>query len=160
MKHDQSFSTGQYRFAADAMLGRLATWLRLLGYDTFYEPHIDDQVLVERAQAEGRIILTRDVQLTKRRGVRTLLVESDNVWEQLRQVVQTFSLARRPEGSRCPRCNLALVPLDKEKAAGRVPEYVWQTQETFHECPACRRVFWRGTHIAHMEARLSEVFDE
>lgn len=150
----------EHRFAVDAMLGRLATWLRLLGYDTFYEPHIDDRVLVELAQAEGRIILTRDVQLTKRRGVRALLIASDNVWDQLRQVVRAFSLVRRPRGRRCPRCNAVLTPLAREAAAGRVPAYVWQTQDAFHECPACRRVFWRGTHIADMEARLAKVFDE
>ncbi|MDQ7030066.1 MAG: Mut7-C RNAse domain-containing protein [Ardenticatenia bacterium] len=150
----------EHRFAVDAMLGRLATWLRLLGYDAFYEPHIDDRVLIERAQAEGRTILTRDVQLTKRRGVRALLITSDSVWEQLRQVVRAFSLAHRPRGRRCPRCNLVLVPLTREAAVDRVPAYVWQTQETFHECPGCQRVFWRGTHIADMEARLAKVFDE
>jgi len=148
------------RFAADAMLGRLATWLRLLGYDTFYQRDIDDSDLTALAQREGRIVLTRDVQLTKRRNVRTLLIESDNVWAQLRQVVHACHLRRRSQQARCPRCNTPLHPLEHAAAHERVPEHVWRTHQTFRECPTCGRVFWRGTHVHDIEARLAMIFDE
>lgn len=148
------------RFAADAMLGRLATWLRLLGYDTFYQADIEDSDLAAIAQREGRILLTRDVQLTKRRNVRTLLIESDDVWAQLRQVVRTCRLRRTPNQARCPRCNTPLHPLDHSAARGRVPEYVWRTRQTFRACPTCGRVFWRGTHVDDIEARLHALFAE
>lgn len=148
------------RFAADAMLGRLATWLRLLGYDTFYQRDIEDSDLADVARREGRILLTRDVQLTKRRGLRSLLIESDDVWEQLRQVVRTYHLRRSPEQARCPRCNTPLHPLSRTAAQARVPAYVWRTRQTFRECPTCQRVFWRGTHIDDIEARFAALFQE
>lgn len=150
------------RFAADAMLGRLATWLRLLGYDTFYQADIDDGLLVRLARAEDRMILTRDVGITQRRDVSALLIASDDVWNQVRQVLSHFQL--RPDmaalGGRCPRCNQPLHPLPKRAAAGRVPAYVLQNRETFQECRICERVFWRGTHVEKMEARLREFLVE
>lgn len=150
------------RFAADAMLGRLATWLRLLGYDTFYQPHIDDGLLVRLARAEDRTILTRDVGVTQRRGVSALLIASDDVRSQVRQVLAHFEL--RPDsaalGGRCPRCNQALQPLPKWAAAERVPPHVWKSQQTFHECRLCERVFWRGSHVEQMESRLREFLEE
>ncbi|RME40127.1 MAG: hypothetical protein D6793_00070, partial [Thermoflexia bacterium] len=76
------------RFLADGMLGRLARWLRLLGYDTAYENHADDLELARRARAEGRILLTRDRALAARKGLRALLIESEDVQEQVRQVVE------------------------------------------------------------------------
>nr|WP_290666754.1 Mut7-C RNAse domain-containing protein [Ardenticatena sp.] len=158
--HKQPSNSPVPRFAADAMLGRLATWLRLLGYDTFYQRDIEDSTLAALARREGRILLTRDLQLTKRRHLHSLLIESDDVWEQLRQVVNTYHLRRRPQQARCPRCNTPLRPLDHAATRERVPEYVWRTCHTFRECPTCGRVFWRGTHVHDMEARLAMLFDE
>lgn len=150
------------RFAADAMLGRLATWLRLLGYDTFYQADIDDGLLVRLARDENRTILTRDVGVTRRRGVRVLLIRSDDIWCQVRQVLSHFGL--HPDltslGGRCPRCNQPLHVVEKDEVTGRVPPYIWQSQKEFQECPACRRLFWRGTHVAEMEARLRGLLVE
>jgi len=150
------------RFAADAMLGRLATWLRLLGYDTFYQPHIDDGLLVRLARVENRMILTRDVGVTQRRGVSALLIASDDLRCQVRQVLSHFEL--HPDiaalGGRCPRCNQPLHPLRKAAAVDRVPEHVWHSHEAFQECRLCNRVFWRGSHVEKMEARLREFLEE
>ncbi len=137
------------RFIADVMLGRLATWLRLLGCDVEYFREISDEELVERASRTGRVILTRDVELTRRRKARGnhFFVRGDGYKEQLRQVVAHFSIdpfARIL--TRCPRCNVPLAGIEYAEAKARVPPFVYETQRDFRTCGRCGRIFWRGTH--------------
>lgn len=139
------------------MLGRLAKWLRLLGYDTAYLPTADDHELARIARAEERVLLTRDVELTRRRGLRHVLIESERVEEQLLQVFNALNLGTRQAFSRCAECNVALSPVSKESVRDAVPPYVWQTQEHFLRCPLCARVYWRGTHWAHMLAQIEDL---
>ncbi|HKY31004.1 MAG TPA: Mut7-C RNAse domain-containing protein [Candidatus Polarisedimenticolia bacterium] len=152
------------RFLADAMLGRLATWLRLLGLDAAYAPRLEDLELIRRARAEGRILLTRDRALAGRRAarggrLRLLLVSADRVEEQIREVAAAAGI--RAEGltplSRCSVCNEPTRPAGPEEVAGLVPPYVLATQARFSRCPACNRVFWRATHVAGILRRLREA---
>ncbi len=145
------------KFLADNMLGRLATWLRLLGYDTTYLPQADDPELARIARAEDRILLTRDVELTRRRGVHRVLIESEKVEEQLRQVFSAFGLSARQAFSRCAVCNVTLEETRKDRVRGEVPPYVFQTHDRFLRCPRCQRVYWRGTHWAHMLAQIEDM---
>ena len=145
------------KFLADNMLGRLATWLRLLGYDTVYIPHADDPTLARVARAEDRILLTRDVDLTNRRGLNFLLIESEKVENQVRQVFHAFNLSAQEAFSRCARCNALLKEVSKDSACGLVPPYVFQTQERYRQCSQCQRIYWRGTHWARMLARLEDL---
>ncbi len=145
------------RFLADTMLGRLATWLRLLGYDTLYLPQADDPELARRARAEDRILLTRDVELTRRRGLRSILISSERVEEQLRQLAHELHLTARMAFSRCAVCNGALEHVDKAAVQAMVPPYVFQTQTHFRRCTLCRRVYWRGTHWARMLAQMEDT---
>jgi uncharacterized protein len=145
------------KFLADNMLGRLATWLRLLGYDTVSLPEADDAELARVARAEDRVLLTRDVELTRRRGIRPLLIESDRVEEQLRQVFRATGLTGQDAFSRCARCNTPLDRASKATVRGRVPPFVFQTQERFFCCPNCRRVYWRGTHWARIVAQIEDI---
>jgi hypothetical protein len=133
------------RFIADAMLGKLARWLRALGYDTLYMQG-DDHLIAARARAEGRILLTRDTELARRRGLRAILISSQILQTQLTQVTQTFGTPLRDTSSRCMNCNGALNTLTVEKARSLVPPYVAQTQQIFHQCSDCGRVYWQGTH--------------
>ena len=145
-------SGGSPRFVADAMLGRLATWLRILGYDVDYV-RVEDAALIERARETGRILLTRDTGLVRRRDLPPhLLVRSDHVAEQLRQVIRTFHLAPAdPSARRCPRCNALVEPRTKAEVFGRVPEFVWSHQDAFWGCPACGRLYWAGSHRRRMD---------
>lgn len=145
--------TGEVRFVADSMLGRLAKWLRILGYDTLYFRDAQDGQLVALARREGRILLTRDTRLLlRRRRCPILFVHDDRVWDQLKQVAGELGLNVGPRlGSRCLRCNRALAPLAKAGAAGRVPEYVFHRHDVFFHCEECGRIFWGGTHLTHME---------
>jgi uncharacterized protein with PIN domain len=150
------------RFIADAMLGSLTKWMRLLGYDVAYEKKIDDGELIERALAENRVILTRDVHFLRRRlsgRVGLFRFENDRLPDQLRRVVREFHLSTdRHRLTRCVECNLRLHPVPREAAAGRVPDYVFETQDRFTECPGCRRLFWAGTHPGRIEDTLRRIF--
>jgi uncharacterized protein with PIN domain len=141
-------------FLADSMLGTLAKWLRILGYDTIYDVRLDDNQLVRLARAEGRVLLTRDTGFLQRRGLRLLFIESQVLDEQLVQVIQTCDLRTDSPFTRCPICNTELDPVHKDEAWGQVPPYVFQTQEQFSLCPECNQFFWRGTHWQSMKNKL------
>jgi uncharacterized protein with PIN domain len=143
------------QFLADAMLGRLARWLRILGYDAAYDPG-EDKDLLARAWQEGRILLTRDTHLLRRRRLPPhLFIQSDHVLEQVRQVLSALGLPRTAGPvRRCLRCNVVLEPCGKDEVAGRVPEFVWSRHQTFWRCPACERIYWPGTHRQRMGEAL------
>jgi uncharacterized protein with PIN domain len=149
------FSEGPPRFLVDEMLGRLAKWLRALGYDAVWERGVPDADLVDRAEREGRILLTRDTLLMERRPVSrgrvmAVLVRPDRLPEQLVQLRVDLGLVRLPS-PRCLTCNAGLLPLPREEASAFVPQYVAQTQSCFTRCPVCRRLYWRATHWKAME---------
>ncbi len=147
------------RLYVDAMLGRLARWLRLMGYDTAYWREGSDAALVRQAAAEERWIVTSDRQLAGRRGVRALLIIADSLDEQMAEVraaLDRLDPAGPEPFSRCPECNGLLGNLSAESARDLVPNYVWHTQSVFRRCPDCGRVYWKGTHWPGMQARLED----
>jgi hypothetical protein len=148
------------RFVADAMLGRLAKWLRILGYDTLYDPAWADPHLVRLARAEERLLLTRDRELARRRGVRVLFVESEALPEQLAQLRQACGVTAAAPFTRCPRCNALLQPVAKEQLWDEVHSYTYATQDEFRRCPQCQRPYWRGSHHAKMEELLRAALPE
>lgn len=146
------------KFVVDHMLGRLAKWLRILGYDTVYSPSLDDSALVRISQAEGRLLLTRDTGIVQRKGIQCLLIDSDRLEEQLAQVTRRCGLHFGDQAmSRCLRCNSTLEEVDRETVRGMVPEYVWQNHSHFRRCPACVRLYWRGTHWEQMRGRITAL---
>ncbi|MBC7222925.1 MAG: Mut7-C RNAse domain-containing protein [Anaerolineae bacterium] len=148
---------GEPSFLLDGMLGRLARWLRLLGYDAAYEPSLPDAQLARRARAEGRILLTRDRVLARRRGVRAVLVREDRLEGQLAQLRRELGLSWQGRRPRCPACNEPLEPMPRDEAWGLVPPYVFVHHERFDLCPSCERVYWRGTHVEDVERRLQDL---
>jgi len=152
----------ELRFAVDAMLGRLARWLRLLGFDAWYEADVADERLVRRALDDERWILTRDRALpVEWRAPRVHVVAAEAPFAQLREVVGAFDLgARARPFARCSRCNAALVPLAPEEAERRVPARVRERHERFLACPGCGRTYWEGTHVARMRRVLERTLEE
>jgi uncharacterized protein with PIN domain len=140
----------------DAMLGRLARWLRLMGYDAAFLADTPDIDLVRLARAESRLLLTRDRELAARRGVQALFIESQDFEAQLAQVQQEVGPPPEPVVPRCGVCNTPLKPLSKQAARERVPPYVWRTQEHFTYCEGCHRVYWQGTHWEGIQEQLGE----
>ncbi|NTV94899.1 MAG: Mut7-C ubiquitin/RNAse domain-containing protein [Thiobacillus sp.] len=144
------------RFVADAHLGGLARLLRMAGFDTLYDNRFPDAEIVAIAGREGRIILSRDRELLKRREVsHGCYVHAIAPEEQLREIVERLDLARsaRPF-SLCLCCNTPLRPVAKAAVLDRLPERVRTDQERFSTCAACGRVYWEGSHWRAMRRML------
>jgi uncharacterized protein with PIN domain len=141
------------RLLVDAMLGRLAHWLRLMGYDAAYWRDGSDEALIAAAQAEDRLIVTRDHALARRRGVRAVLIAAEGLEEQILEARTALGGAPQPF-TRCSECNGALVDLPHAAARDLVLPYVWQTQAQFRRCSDCGRIYWKGTHWPALHRRL------
>lgn len=149
----------RYRFIADAMLGKLCRWLRIMGWDAEYVKDAEIAQLIEAAMdeegREARILLTR------RHGIEDkshIYVESEILEEQLRQLETSHKILTDAEPfSRCILCNSELYEIGKEEAKGRVPFYVSQTHDLFFSCPACGKVYWKGTHHEEMLRKLLKI---
>ncbi len=143
------------RFIADHMLGSLARWLRMMGYDTVYDKKLDDPSISGLARAEGRFVLTRDKELAKEPGA--LLVENDDLDSQLKAVATRYGLKFRPELIRCSACNGDLVELTRDQAKETVPEGAFISNDRFWKCGQCGKVFWKGTHWNGIMERLNRL---
>ncbi|WBY00452.1 Mut7-C RNAse domain-containing protein [Ramlibacter tataouinensis] len=148
------------RFAADAMLARLARWLRLLGWDTTLDAALHDGKLVRQAEQEDRVLLTRDRHLLRElRPHRALRIEHDDPLQQLAQVVRQLALAPPAElFTRCTVCNTALsAPLPPQARAALLPADVRELPGPARHCPGCGRLYWRGSHARRMRAALERA---
>ena len=146
------------KFVADRMLGKLARWLRVIGQDVTYGPHLSGYGLIREARREGRLILTRDRGLARKKPPDYLLIQSDQFREQLKQVVQACRLEPFKEAfTRCVECNTLLQPVPKEAVRERVPPYVFSNQERFSFCLRCQRIYWPATHQQKMVDELKSM---
>lgn len=145
----------QHRFIVDCMLGTLAKRLRSYGFDTLYFQRIEDSELVEIACNDGRIILTRDRRLLKRKKAKqSVLIETDDLEQQVCTVLSELEIdGLRNEGflSRCLGCNHELEPKIKKDVIGKVPPFVFLTHSRFAYCRTCDKYYWRGTHYQNMQ---------
>ena len=156
----------ELKFIVDNNVGKLAKWLRIMGYDTVFFDDIDDSRMVAKALAESRVILTRDTEIMKRGLVtsgrlKAILISSEEPEKQMRQVIKTLNLdcQFRPFAL-CLECNQPLVEKNKDQVKDRVPPYVFQTKSQYVECPACHRIYWRGTHWQAMTKKLKKLMNE
>jgi uncharacterized protein with PIN domain len=153
-------NTDHKRFIADVMVGRLARYLRMAGYDVLYSNKADDDEILEKARREDRIVLTRDTMMLKRRDftrgvLRSAYITDDSLKKQLIQVMSCFDLKLEPNLIRCLECNSPLEEVKKAGLKGRVPPYVFKTQDNFRYCPSCSKYYWRGTHFDYMKKYFS-----
>jgi len=154
------------KFIVDSNVGKLARWLRIMGYDALFFNNIDDDKLIDIALEDERIVLTRDSQIGKRRVVtngqlKIVLVEDDDPRKQLRHVVKALKLdCCLKQFTRCLECNKILLLRSKEEVKELVPPYVFLTQTQYMQCPSCLRVYWRGTHWQRMKNELEKITEE
>jgi hypothetical protein len=148
------------RFVVDTMLGTLAKWLRAAGYDARYEPHRLDVEMLEISRAESRVVLTRDAELARRGGGMAMLVPRGDLDAQIKAVAGTYPERDSPPLSRCLECNERLVRIGFEEAQGLLPDGVATRQVEFRRCPACRKVFWPGSHYDAMSRRIQALLPE
>ncbi len=145
------------RFTADRNLGKLAKWLRILGYDTLYDRGNADRAFFLKARRDGRIALTRRRDPGRPAGAgRAFVVRADRVEAQIREVLDGLGLSPDPSRrmTRCLICNAVLTEVPKEEVEGRVPAYVLQTCGNFRGCSVCGRIYWPGTHPGRVEEYL------
>ncbi len=147
-------------FACDAMLGRLARWLRLAGFDVAYAADLPDLALAGRARVEQRWLLTCDRRLAAIAGPRSLLLRSRTTGEQVAELRERLPLAVRADLflTRCACCNARLEVAAGEAVRDRVPPYVAAHADRFMSCPGCGRVYWPGTHVGRILRTLEEWF--
>lgn len=141
------------------MLGRLARWLRTLGFDTAYDPAVHDPELVQLAADEARVLLTRDRHLVDHlRPERVILVTDDAPLAQLRQVVEACALHPPAQlFTRCIVCNTELRPATEDEAATLVPAASRGLPGPVSRCPGCGRVYWEGSHTRRMRESLARA---
>ncbi len=146
-------------FIADVMLGRLAKWLRIAGFDVLYSNKFSDDELIEISNREGRVLLSRDTRLLIRKSVRDFIfLESQDIQAQIRQVFQTMHiLSLSFLLTRCVSCNEMLIVTARDSVRDSVPAFVYETQTHFRSCPRCSKIFWAGTHRRSVVRTLEKL---
>ena len=136
------------KFILTKELGRLARWLRIVGYDSVYYEKGDKAELVILSLRDKRVILTRDSKMSRFTGTRMIRITEDKVEKQLLGVTKALDLDIEESKTflRCVDCNELLVNIEKKKVEKRVPPHVFKTQNEFKRCPTCDKIFWKGTH--------------
>jgi uncharacterized protein len=152
---------GEPRFLLDNHLGRLAAYLRMLGFDCLYRNDYSDEELAHVLQQEERILLSRDRRLLMRKVVtHGYCPRSLDSLEQLNEVVQRFDLAKRVVPfHRCLRCNHLLEPASKESVLDRLEPLTKVYFDEFTRCPNCKQVYWKGSHFERMQGLVEKIRD-
>ena len=155
----------QLRFAADAMLGKLAKWLRLMGIDTLYVRFCDLKG-IKAILEDNRIFLTRNnglyTQLRKEYGddERIYLVEANIPAEQLKEISKKFEIALSNRFRLCSICNFPIKKVSRKAVQNKVPEYIFHTHEEFYFCPSCKRIYWSGSHLQNMRGKIAGILSD
>jgi uncharacterized protein len=150
------------KFLADGMLGKLARWLRMLGNDVVFDVGLDDAALLEAAKKEGRVLLTRDLELYKRaiaKGIDAYYVEGTSEGSRLAEVSKRYGAALEidMDKSHCPVCNTPLKATPKEQLQGELEENTYTYYDKFWKCPNCGQIYWRGAHWKQISGTLAEA---
>jgi len=159
--HLQAQPSGELRFAADGNLGRLAGYLRMLGFDTLYRSDYRDDELAQVSADEGRILLTRDRGVLMRSIVsRGYCVRETDPHRQLIEILQSFNLIPSIfPFRRCIHCNALLQPAEKRSVSDRLLPQTKQHYDEFYICPQCKRIYWKGSHYRHMLRFIDNIVD-
>ncbi len=143
-------------FAAEKTLGKLAKWLRILGFDTIYDPDILDPAETER------IVLTRTKRiLNEHNPGQLILIKSDKPVKQLKEVIITLGIIKediRPF-TRCVRCNTKIRVINKDSIRFLVPDYVWENHDSFKACNKCKKIYWQGSHTKRSMELIKKLFE-
>ena len=150
------------RFVVDIHLGKLAGYLRLLGFDALYRNDFEDNELAEISSTEVRILLTRDRGLLKRKVVtRGYLVRKDDPKEQIHEIVRRFDLSQSAVPySRCSLCNGILSSARKKTIEKDLEPLTKEYYHHYKQCPDCRQIYWKGSHFDRMEKFIRSILNK
>jgi uncharacterized protein with PIN domain len=152
------------KFIADIMVGKLAKYLRMAGYDVIYMNDASDDEIIKIARKTNRVVLTRDSLMLERKdfkngNIKYLHIKDVKLKNQLEQVKSELGLSLEPNLIRCIECNRKLVKVKKEDIKNKVPPYVYKTQENFLYCKKCDKYYWRGTHYNNIKNTFLSIKD-
>ena len=148
----------QIKFVCDVMLGTLAKWLRILGFDTKYSKDFEDEEILKIAEEENRVVLTRD-KLLANKAKKAVYINERSLDEQIKKVLNELKI-NVDEGkilTRCILCNVKVEKIEKEKVKGKVQSHVFENHDEFWICPNCQRIYWAGTHWQNMEEKIKGI---
>jgi uncharacterized protein with PIN domain len=149
------------KFLCDQMLGTLAKWLRLFGFDTFYvNTEIDDSKLLQLAKEENRVILTRDKQLIergKKDNIKVKKIPSTDIDQQLYQVLRDIKIDKKNVLSRCSICNQIINEIAKNDVENKIPDRIFKSNEKFWYCSKCDKIYWIGTHYEKILIKINKI---
>lgn len=152
----------EQKFLADPSLGRLSKWLRIFGFDTVYFSNpLNEKHFFEKAKSESRLILTRSGKISSQlKEGDYYFITCNHIDEQLKELINK-GLISQPEHlfTRCAECNEILKEINREEVHGKVPDYIRETQESFRQCPNCKKIFWAGTHCKRMKEKIKFLFN-
>ena len=151
---------GDHSFIVDGMLGSLARWLRIAGFDSIYFRGMDDDLLLEETSCSSRIMLTRDRELYQRSqklDLRSIYLESEDTNAQLSHLKTELDLELSASNSRCPRCNGLLKVTPKAEVEDMVPPESFNAFDEFWVCGGCSRAYWKGSHWERIRATLGST---
>jgi len=149
------------KFLCDQMLGTLAKWLRIYGFDTFFaDSKLDDTDLIDIAKKEQRALLTRDktlAQVARRENLKVYEIRSTDIDEQLSQVLEGIHIDEEQFFSRCLLCNSPINSIDKNKVKNKIPERVYKNNQKFWFCAKCNKIYWKGSHHDNMLKKIKSI---
>jgi len=149
------------KILCDQMLGTLAKWLRILGFDTFYaNAEMSDEDLLNIAKGENRTIFTRDKELIirgKKKNQNIMAIETTDLDLQLNQVLKHVNIDEKSILSRCTLCNTVLDAVEKNKVQGKVPSKIFENNEKFWFCSKCNKFYWMGSHYNEMINKIDKI---
>ena len=149
------------RFIADINLGDIVKYMRVLGFDVYFDSTLSNRNIIEISNQNNRIILTRSKKLLKFKAVsHGLFIRPGTTTQQIRHIIDYLDIQEDIKPfSRCLKCNTLLVAVQKKDILDRIPE---KTKEYCHDyglCPSCDKIFWKGTHYMNMKKVLGPILD-
>jgi len=147
------------KFICDQMLGTLAKWLRIYGFDTFYaDSEMSDNKLIDISKNEKRVLITRDknlMQMAKKQKIEVIGIDSTDINEQIKKVIGNIEFDKNNVLSRCILCNTKIYELKKNEVKNKVPKRVFESNEKFWFCQKCKKIYWKGTHYENMIDKIN-----
>jgi len=149
------------KFLCDQMLGTLAKWLRIYGFDTFYaNSRISDAKIIKISKDENRILISRDIellQIAKRENIKTIGLKTIDIDEQIKAVLKDLKFEKSQVLSRCISCNSKVEEISKDKIIEKVPKKVYECNEKFWYCKNCNKIYWKGSHYEKMIEKINNL---
>ena len=149
------------KYICDQMLGTLAKWLRIYGFDTFYvNSEMDDAELINISKNEKRILITKDknlIQMARKEKLKVIGIKTTDINKQINEVVIQFKINQSNFLSRCILCNSLIDEIKKDKVKNKVPKRVFEANENFWFCPKCRKIYWKGSHYKNMIDKINTL---